>query len=625
MIVTPTYSREMGEGGRLLPAARVPTLGLPDPNPAPTYKSDVGVFKTAAMGVSGAYDHNKNTLSDKEGGSGGSLGGHPLSHQLPAFTAPWLAEVAHITPARPSDHLAYPQPPPIPDYYPHYPTLPHRPTGYYHHHFLPPGAPPHFMRDYPRHAPRPYPPLDPRPTLERPTPVSGAASLGRPLGPPPLRGIHPDPRDLRDVPPSKMRPRPPDLTLPSSPGASSGEPSPRGPHGEPSPKRRSGSGSFPMPAPRSPRAGHRAPPGSSLSVPGVGGVTTSSPGILATAPTTTQSRPLASGPILSAPVPNPDTTQPSTSASPTAPSAGHEENRPSSPYHAHFARGALVTVGTSVRRVEDLETRDFLEAAREAEDLKLDPSTVAAIISTPSNPTSSTITFIFPSRNTQVSVEASLDHPFFVFHCGWSSCSPELTEKKYDLKVRKLQVGDVCVSLTKKVPEPQPPQPSNLPTLPPPPPATTASPTSPAAVTGPSSAAVASGSGGSSGVPDSVPSTTTADSVSQPSTSSSSSSSSNSSASPTHKHQQPQQLSPTGSKVGSPATTTKGSGSQPLPPLPGEASISSSSSSTPAASGIWNKPAAIRGSERQHSSDEAQRDEKDSGRKRRWSDPGQVT
>ncbi|KAK7070149.1 hypothetical protein SK128_016547 [Halocaridina rubra] len=395
----------MGEGGRLLPSARVPTLGLPDPNPAPTYKTDVGVYKAAGMGASGAYDHNKNSLSDKEGGSsGGSMGAHPLSHQLPAFTAPWLAEVAHITPARPSDHLAYPQPPPIPDYYPHYPTIPHRPTGYYHHHFLPPGAPPHFMRDYPRHTPRPYPPLDPRPTLERPTPVSAAPSLVRPLGPPSLRGIHPpDPRDLRDITP-KMRPRPPDLTLPSSPGPSSGEVSPRGPHGEPSPKRRSGSGAFPMPAPRSPRAGHRPPSSTALSGSALSGGTITSSGTLGSvAPTTTQSRPSGSGPILSAPVPTSSEAIPATSANSTTPTTARQagEPRPPSPYHAHFARGALVTFGTTVRRVEDLETRDFLEAAKEAEDLKLDPSTVAAIISTPTNPSSSTITFVFPSRNTQ--------------------------------------------------------------------------------------------------------------------------------------------------------------------------------------------------------------------------------
>lgn len=410
--MTPTYSREMGEGGRLLPAARVPTLGLPDPNPSPTYKSDVGggVYKAGGMG--GAYDHNKNSLNDKEGGSGGALGPLPLSHHLQPFTAPWLAEVAHITPARPTDHLPYPQPPapPIPDYYPHYPGLPHRPTGFYPHHFLPPGASSHFLREYPRHTHRPYPPLDPRPPLERPTPVSGAPPLVRPLGPPPLRGMHPDthrdPREMREVPPGKMRPRPPDLTLPTSPSGPSGEPSPRGPHGEPSPKRRAGSSAFPMPAPRSPRAAHRGHPGPAAPGPGPpvsgpaatcppGADTTGTAPVSSSGPSTVSSppsRPPVSGPILAAPVPTP------TSSTPP------EEARPSSPYHAHFARGALVTVGSGVRRVEELETRDFLEAAKAAEDLMLDPSTVAAITSTPNRPGSSTITFTFPSRNTQVSL-----------------------------------------------------------------------------------------------------------------------------------------------------------------------------------------------------------------------------
>ncbi|XP_042204738.1 MAGE-like protein 2 [Homarus americanus] len=565
MIVTPTYSREMGEGGRLVPPARVPTLGLPDPNPSPTYKSDVGggVFKAGGMG--GAYDLNKNSLNDKEGVSGGSLGGLPLSHHLQPFTAPWLAEVAHITPARPTDHLPYPQPPTptLPDYYPHYPGLPHRPTGYYPHHFLPPGAASHFLREYPRHAHRPYPPLDPRPPLERPTPVSGAPTLVRPLGPPPLRGMHPDThRDhLREVAPqNKMRPRPPDLTLPTSPSGTSGEPSPRGPHGEPSPKRRPGSSAFPMPAPRSPRAaprGHPAPAvpgpttpvsappatgpvvsGPPASCPPVSGPTSSGPPPVCSP----SSRPSVSGPILAAPVPIP------TSAAPPP-----EDPRPPSPYHAHFARGALVTVGAGVRRVEELETRDFLEAAKAAEDLMLDPSTVAAITTRPG---ASTITFTFPSRNTQVSVEASLDHPFFVFHSGWSSCSPELTQKKYDLKVRQLQVGDICVSLTKKAPDAEPTNP-----MPPPP-------TSTSQVPSPSAELSSHASASTSGV--STPPIQSSTSVKKESTS--------------------------------------------LPFLGGSSSSS-----------VWSKPAALRTTERQHSSDEAQREEKDSGRKRRWSDPGQAT
>lgn len=50
-----------------------------------------------------------------------------------------------------------------------------------------------------------------------------------------------------------------------------------------------------------------------------------------------------------------------------------------------------------------------------------------------------------------MSVEPSVDHPFFVLNCGWSSCDPQKTFEKYCLTVRQLQVGDMCVSLTKTI------------------------------------------------------------------------------------------------------------------------------------------------------------------------------
>ncbi|XP_045108133.1 LOW QUALITY PROTEIN: basic proline-rich protein-like [Portunus trituberculatus] len=583
MIVTPSFSREMGEGGRLV-GGRVPALGLPDPSPA--YKPDVGggVFKS---GLGPAFDHNKNTVSDKEGGGGGGLGPLPLGHHLQPFTAPWLAEVAHITPAPRPDHLPFPQPPapPLPDYYPHFPSLAHRPPGYYPHPFLPPASSSHFLRDFQRHAHRPYPSLDPRPPLERPTPVSGTPTLVRPLGPPTLRSLHPDPRDLRDAPPTKLRPRPPDLTLPVSPSGPPGEPSPRGPHGEPSPKRRAGSGAFPMPAPRSPRAGHRglSGPAAPHQVPG--------PLCLLPQARPPQGAPLhrpPPPPLLPPPPPRlhphppplpppaagsaaPSSLTPATTSAPSpTPASPPQEPRPSSPYHAHFARGALVTVGASVRRVEELETRDFLEAARAAEDLMLHPSTVAAITPAPGRPAATTITFTFPSRNTQVSVEAAVDHPFFVFHSGWSSCSPERTQHKYNLKVRRLQVGDVCVSLTKKVPGAEPLYPP-----PPPPAAPQDTPTPPAG--------------------------------------------------------EPAQVTPTSSDPSAPKASTPPPKPSTPPPTKtsAEEDASPQSGSGGASSSVWSQPgtaASRTSSGRQHSSDEAaQREDKDGGRKRRWSDPGQTT
>ena len=50
----------------------------------------------------------------------------------------------------------------------------------------------------------------------------------------------------------------------------------------------------------------------------------------------------------------------------------------------------------------------------------------------------------------QVSTEATLEHPFFVFGQGWSSCQPTWTLQRYGLECHKLSVGDVCISLTHK-------------------------------------------------------------------------------------------------------------------------------------------------------------------------------
>lgn len=50
----------------------------------------------------------------------------------------------------------------------------------------------------------------------------------------------------------------------------------------------------------------------------------------------------------------------------------------------------------------------------------------------------------------QVTVEAPLEHPFFVFDRGWSSCSPERTMRRYRLPCHRLTVGDCCISLTSR-------------------------------------------------------------------------------------------------------------------------------------------------------------------------------
>lgn len=61
-------------------------------------------------------------------------------------------------------------------------------------------------------------------------------------------------------------------------------------------------------------------------------------------------------------------------------------------------------------------------------------------------------------------LESTVEHPFFVYGRGWASYRPERTYQRYGLRVQRLQVGDVCVSLVPKKHVPPPPQthPENL-------------------------------------------------------------------------------------------------------------------------------------------------------------------
>ena len=45
-------------------------------------------------------------------------------------------------------------------------------------------------------------------------------------------------------------------------------------------------------------------------------------------------------------------------------------------------------------------------------------------------------------------MEATVEHPFFVIGQGWSAYNPERTRNFYGLVCHRLQVGDVCISLT---------------------------------------------------------------------------------------------------------------------------------------------------------------------------------
>lgn len=48
----------------------------------------------------------------------------------------------------------------------------------------------------------------------------------------------------------------------------------------------------------------------------------------------------------------------------------------------------------------------------------------------------------------QYDMESVTEHPYFVYGQGWASCDPDGSVRVFGLKCQRLQVGDVCISLT---------------------------------------------------------------------------------------------------------------------------------------------------------------------------------
>ncbi|XP_067004337.2 ataxin-1 [Anabrus simplex] len=114
----------------------------------------------------------------------------------------------------------------------------------------------------------------------------------------------------------------------------------------------------------------------------------------------------------------------------------------------NFTKGSLIQLASGeLRRVEDMRTEDFVSSAEKSPALRLDPSTVVRIEQDETRGTA-TLTLSYGETRTQVEFESSLEHPFFVYGQGWASCSPERTLQCYGLKCHRLQVGDICISLT---------------------------------------------------------------------------------------------------------------------------------------------------------------------------------
>ncbi|CAH0584394.1 unnamed protein product [Chrysodeixis includens] len=153
--------------------------------------------------------------------------------------------------------------------------------------------------------------------------------------------------------------------------------------------------------------------------------------------------PAPHSPPMSAPAPAP----PPREEPPTSPERGAP-----APY---FCRGALIRLEDgSLRRVEEMRTEDFVMSADRSGDLAL---TQCTLLRLDERGDRLALTLTYDRNRSQVELESTVEHPFFVYGRGWASCKPERTLAQYGLRVQRLQVGDVCVSLVARRHAPAPP------------------------------------------------------------------------------------------------------------------------------------------------------------------------
>lgn len=121
---------------------------------------------------------------------------------------------------------------------------------------------------------------------------------------------------------------------------------------------------------------------------------------------------------------------------------------PSQPYYpSHFMRGTVIRLQSGqLKRVEEMSTNDFVLSAALKSDLSLCNSTVVRIQEADKD-RHVLVTFAVGEQKIQVSIEAGIEHPYFVVGEGWASCSPEKTRNSYGLICKQLAIGDVCITI----------------------------------------------------------------------------------------------------------------------------------------------------------------------------------
>ncbi|CAO2623536.1 Atxn1l [Lemmus lemmus] len=115
---------------------------------------------------------------------------------------------------------------------------------------------------------------------------------------------------------------------------------------------------------------------------------------------------------------------------------------------SHFMKGAIIQLVTGeLKRVEDLQTQGFVRSAEVSGGLKVDSSTVVDIQES-QWPRFVMLHFVVGEQHSKVSIEVPPEYPFVVYGQGWSSCSPRRTAQLFSLPCHRLQMGDVCISIS---------------------------------------------------------------------------------------------------------------------------------------------------------------------------------
>ncbi|KOB73828.1 Ataxin-1 [Operophtera brumata] len=150
----------------------------------------------------------------------------------------------------------------------------------------------------------------------------------------------------------------------------------------------------------------------------------------------------SSGFVPPAPAPHSPPTAPAPVPTPREEPARSPDRAAPAPY---FCRGALIRLEDgSLRRVEEMRTEDFVMSADRNGELAL---TQCTLLRLDERGDRLSLTLTYGRNRTQVELDSTVEHPFFVYGRGWASCKPERTLGQYGLHVQRLQVGDVCVSL----------------------------------------------------------------------------------------------------------------------------------------------------------------------------------